>query len=959
MDPDRWRQIDQLFDAVLDLPEAERGAFIDRECGPDQALRSELIGLLRAGASSASFLEQSALKVAAKNLGQEDLADAHLPLLNSTIGTYHIEHLLGAGGMGEVYLAHDSKLDRKVALKILPAEFVSDDERLKRFRLEARAISALNHPNIVTIFDVGNFAGVNFIATEAVEGKTLRQLVGTGLDLETILSIGTQVCEALTAAHAAGIAHRDIKPENIMMRPDGYVKILDFGLAKLSEGEPHDPATTAESLVIGTPAYMSPAQVMGHGVDERTDLWSLGVVLYELLTGRNPFKAATRDTTMGAVLSTEPQPIGSLEPSLPASLGRIVTKALAKDAALGYQTAAELRDELKRTKRELDSSASLSERDLAFKLAETSRRRSTLIWAAAVLVIGLTAGFVVWQYARRSRSADIGAASEWASARNIQVTDSTWVEAYPSLSPDGKNIVFASDSNEDRNIYLQRVGGKNPVNLTLASKQNDTMPAFSPDGKLIAFRSEREPAGIYVMEETGENVRRIADAGYHPSWSPDGKSLVVSDRVSGVHTNHTLPNSSLLAIDIATGKHRPLETHGDAIMPSWSPHGNRIAYWFIAEGRPGEIATVPAAGGAPVVVAADAATDWNPVWSPDGKYLYFASDRSGNMGFWRVPIDEQTGQAQGQPEAVPTPSRYCRHLTFSRDGNMFAYVRYESQSNLQSIAFDPRSLKTEGAVNWITRGDREIGNPDLSPNGAEFVVRHPGKTQEDLMVMDRNGENPRNLMLDNFRERVPRWSPDGKRIAFQSDRSGKYQVWTIAPDGNDLQQLTFSEKIGAIGAVYGPDGKRLAYTEIDGNRYAPFILDLTKPWSAQSPLPLPPRPDGQSVVARDWSNNGEMLLLVYLRSGGDEDGIGVFDFEAGVYRKLTDSGDSPVWLNDNRNFIFTDHLAVYLGDAQTGKVRELYRPAEFEVQHANISPDNKLIFFRYLQITGDVWAVTK
>ena len=961
MDSVRWRQIDDLLDAALELPEAEREVFIQSRCNGDDELRDEVMSLLGAQDSPDNFLDQSVMRIAARNIAPEESVRPGTYLVDKTIGTYKIERLLGVGGMGEVYLAHDRKLVRKVALKILPGEFSSDDERLKRFDIEARAISALNHPNIVTIYDVGSVDGIDYIATEFVEGQTLRQLIGSAIGIEEILSVITQACDALNAAHSAGIIHRDIKPENIVVRPDGYVKVLDFGLAKLSESgsatAPFDGAKTAQGIIIGTPAYMSPDQVTGKTVDERTDLWSIAVVLYEFLTGKHPFKAENRHATLKSILINEPEPLSSFDLQLPSGLDQILKKGLEKDPDLGYQTASDMRADLKRIKREIDSSSlSWSQRSFELRQEILKRRgRKKLVLAG----FGLFLAFIVaagW-YFLRPGSKTSAEATDWIGAKNIQVTETIWVEAYPSLSPDGKNIAFSSDSDDDRNIYLQRVGGKNPINLTPNSKGNDTMPVFSPDGKFIAFRSERQSGGVYIMEETGENVRRISEFGFHPSWSPDGKQIVVSDRLSGVHTAHTVPNSSLWVIDVATSVKRKLETKGDAIMPSWSPNGHRITFWLVSDGRQGDIASIPAAGGEPVVLDRDEASDWNPVWSSDGRSIYFASDRGGNMSFWRVAADEQTGLALGKAEPVPTPSKYGRHLTFSRDGKTLAYVRYESQSNLQSIGFDPKALKVNGPVTWITRGDKEVGSPDMSPDGSEFVIRHPSRTQEDLAVFDKNGGNWRALTNDIFRERVPRWSPDGKRIAFHSDRSGKYQIWSIYPDGTGLQQLTFTEKTGAIFAVYSPDGSHLVYTEINGESSSPFIIDLAKPWTEQIPRPLPPSSNNTSITVRDWSNDGTKLLVEYAKPDGEETGIGIFDLETGVYRKATDSGDNATWLNDNRNFIFTDRSSIFLFDSQRLKLTELYKPVEYGLQHANISADNKTLFFRYLQVDGDVWVL--
>ncbi len=960
MNAERWKKIDELFGAVLEVSETEREKFLAENCNGDDDLINEVLSLLKTAPRIGNFLETSAMRVAANKLSEENATVPNSSFQGKTIGKYKIEKPIGAGGMGEVYLAWDDKLRRKVALKILPAEYTASDERVKRFELEAKAISILNHPNIVTIFDVGTASaeGINYIATEFVEGRTLRELVGKNPKIREILSVTIQVCEALATAHSAGIVHRDIKPENIIVRPDGYVKVLDFGLAKLNRSEPHrfgDFAKTAEGVVIGTPAYMSPAQIGDDTVDHRTDLWSLGVVLYELLTGTNPFKKENRRETLQAILATDPPPPSSANPDIPAELGRILLKALDKDTDLSYQSATDLRADLRRVKRELDSPTSST--FASNNATESTAQRKYLIFAAALLFLPLL-GFAIWYFASHSEAPAVNIATEWENAQNLQLTASPWVEGYPSISPDGKDIVFASEIEGDGNIYRQRIGGKTQTNLTPNSKQRDTMPAFSPNGKFIAFRSEREPSGIYVMEETGENVRRVSDLGYHPSWSPDSKRIVVSDRFSGLHTAHIGPNSSLWIINAENGEKQKLQTNGDAIMPSWSPNGQRIAFWFVTGGNSGEIATIPAEGGEPVVIASDAAADWNPVWSPDGKYLYFASNRNGNMNFWRVPLDETSGQQTGSPEPVSTPSKYCRHIAFSRDGKLLAYVRYESKSNLQSIAFDPKTLKTQGEVAWITRGNNEISNPQLSPDGERFLVRNPGNTEEDIAVFDKDGGNWRSLTDDRFRERSPRWSPDGKQVAFQSDRSGKFQIWTINADGSNLRQITFTEKSGATSAVFSPDGKRMAFTETDGDIRKLMILDLTKSWAEQPPSPLPPFPGSiLSFSARDWSKDGKKLLVNYFEPGGDEGGIAVFDLETAKYERITEIGGTPFWLNDNRNFIFTRDNIIFLGDATTRSLTEIYKPSAYELQHANISPDNRMIFFRYLQVDADVWLL--
>jgi len=954
MNAERWKQIDELLDALWELPEAEREEFLAEKCGGDEDLKREVRKLLESDENADEFLEKSAMNLMAHELAQNQ--SEIFSLAGRKFGTYTIEKPLGAGGMGEVYLAHDEKLNRKVALKILPAEFVADAERVKRFEREARTVSALNHPYIVTIHDVGMTDGINYIATEYVEGETVRELINRDADLKQTLSVISQTCEALAAAHKAGIIHRDIKPENIMLRPDGFVKVLDFGLAKLAEQKEFQQSLsnyTMKGVIIGTPAYMSPEQLSDDRVDHRTDLWSVGVVLYEMLTGKNPFKGENRQDTFQKILSAQPPPVTKLKPNLPDELNAILKKALEKDADVSYQTASDLRADLKRVRRELDSSPSLQSGSGAIVKA----RRNYIFPAFGILFL-IFSGLGIWFLVKHFNLLNSGEDVDWQYAQQFQLTSFSGIKSYPSLSPDGKTFVYTIRNGAYTNIFSQRIGGKNTTNLTADSAVDNSMGTFSPDGRTIAFRSERDAGGIYLMEETGENVRRLADFGFHPSWSPDGRQIVVSDRPADVATGHSVANSSLWIINVETGDKKKLDTKGDAIQPSWSPNGKRIAYWFIEDGKLGEIATIPAVGGEPKIIAQSPSMDWNPVWSPDGKYIFFGSDRNGNMSIWRVAIDEETGKSAGEPELIPTTALYVRHFAFSRDGKTLAYIRYETQSNLQAIAFDQKNLQTVGTANYITTGNKQISLPDLSPNGAEFVIRHPALTQEDLVIFNRDGSNWRTLTNDKFRDRVPRWSPDGKKIAFSSDRSGKYQIWMIDADGSNLRQITFSEKTGATAPIFSPDGLKMAFSEINEKKVSPFIMDLSKTWQEQSPVPLPPMPNyNGSYPVRDWSSDGNKLLLLLYETENKEQGIVVFDLKTSTYEKMTDSGSYPVWLKDSRYFMFDNQYSLVLCDTQTKETKEIYKIPAYQLQHANISRDNKLIYFRYLQVDADVWLV--
>jgi serine/threonine protein kinase len=953
MDHSRYKQIDELFDAALDLPDSEREAFIIAQSQGDEELKKEVLSLLKAQTDSNKFLEKSAMGIAAKNLADEKTILNESYLLGKTLSTYKIESLLGSGGMGEVYLASDTKLRRKVALKILPAEYVSSDERVKRFQLEARAISVLNHPNIVTVYDVGSSEGINFIATEYVEGKTFRELVGSGLRLKEILSIVIQVCEALSAAHNAGIIHRDIKPENIILRPDGYVKILDFGLVKLSELDFHtlrDFNKTAKGVIIGTPAYMSPEQVADEFVDHRTDLWSIGVVLYELLTGINPYKKENRQATFQAILSQEPPLPSSINPEIPQELDQILVKALEKDADLSYQTASDLRADLKRVRRELFSSPSLRSGSAFAIPNKSSKSLSRILYF--LIPLTLLIGIGVFFFFQKKSASTI----DWTKSSNTQLTQNSGTEFFPSLSPDGKVFVYAADTNGNFDIYIQRISSKKAENLTQNSNSDDTMPAFSPDGERIAFRSEREPRGIYVMGLKGENIQRISDFGFHPSWSPDGKEIVVSTFGRDQPTVRANGEHFLKIINLENGSVRDL-IKLEATFPAWSPNGKRIAYWFYS-GTTGkrEIATISKDGGEPKIVAKDfAVSNWNPVWSPDGNFLYFVSSRSGSMGFWRVKIDEPSGEVSSEPEPVNTLSKYSRHLGFSKDGKRLIYVQTNNQSNIQGIEFDSKNLKPIGAPFWITQGDREIVRPELSPDGKTFQMRIVRLTQDDLVLVNRDGQDWRDITNDDPFDRYSRWSPDGKQIAFSSDRAGNSNVWICNADGTNQRQITFpTEQQPNFGfPVWSPDGKRLSVS----NGTAPtYIIDLAKNWNQQTPQKITPEGNSRGFVAWDWSPDGTKLVGTALKEKGGS--LAVYDFQTNGFQKIIEDAEYVTsWLPDSRHFIYSRDNKIFIVDSLTKEIKELFAHPTLQPRAPFVSRDGKLLYYAAYSAESDIWMM--
>src|SRR6266550_2565795 len=367
MKAERWKQVNDLFQSAVERAPGERAAFLDEACHGDDGLRREVGTLLTSYERSENFIELPAFQVAPE-LVTNDRADA---LVGKLIGHYRIESLIGIGGMGEVYLARDERLGRKAALKLLPNSLTTDETQLSRFKNEARTASALNHPNILTVYEIGAEGDVQFIATEFIEGTTLRAALASGrMSANRALEIVVQVASALAAAHDAGVVHRDIKPENIMLRPDGYAKVLDFGIAKLTEQRLASDDRTLETtaalqtrpgLVLGTAHYMSPEQARGQKVDARSDIWSLGVVLYEMVAGSPPFRGETPSDCIAAILTAEPAPLSSISPDVPAKLESILQKALRKNTDERYQTIKEMLAELRSLKAKLETESSLSQ----------------------------------------------------------------------------------------------------------------------------------------------------------------------------------------------------------------------------------------------------------------------------------------------------------------------------------------------------------------------------------------------------------------------------------------------------------------------------------------------------------------------------------------------------------------------------------------------------------------------
>ncbi|HEY9500116.1 MAG TPA: protein kinase, partial [Pyrinomonadaceae bacterium] len=451
------------------------------------------------------------------------------------VGSYEITSLIGRGGMGEVYLAEDKRLRRKVALKLLPSSVTKDASRLHRFEQEARAASALNHPNIIAIYEIIEANSTLMMATEFVDGETLRHRLSFGaLPINEVLNISIQIADALSAAHKAGIVHRDIKPDNIMIRPDGYVKVLDFGLAKLSEPDSAQFFTeaytqqikTGSGVVIGTVGYMSPEQARGQAVDARSDIFNLGAVIYEMVAGQRPFAGETPSDSLAAILKVDPEPLSRLASETPAELERIVSKALRKDREERYQSVKDLLLDLKRLKEDVDFQTRLStgsvDQIVSTNTTQNRRHNARAFLIALALVLLITAaGIGIYKFLKPSQPAPAQGPQV---IKTTQVTFSSGFDGYPSLSPDGKSVAYSSDQNGTFEIYVKQLsetGGE--LQLTNDGQQN-FQPSWSPDGQRIAYHS-RKRGGVWIVPALGGAPKQLTEIGARPMWSSDGSLI--------------------------------------------------------------------------------------------------------------------------------------------------------------------------------------------------------------------------------------------------------------------------------------------------------------------------------------------------------------------------------------------------------------------------------------------------
>jgi eukaryotic-like serine/threonine-protein kinase len=737
----------------------------------------------------------------------------------SRLDAYEIVRPLGSGGMGEVWLATEVRLGRKVALKVLPADLTREPSRVQRFEQEARAASALNHPNVCTIHALGETSeGQHYIAMEYVEGDTLRHRFSTTrLAIREALDVAIQVAAALSAAHAAGIVHRDIKPENVMLRPDGFVKVLDFGLAKLAPApaeiagadSTHMVLKTEAGVVVGTAAYMSPEQARGQEVDARTDIWSLGVLLYEMVAGRSPFAGPTGTDVLAGILEREPVPLGRFASKVPDELQRIVSKTLRKDREHRYQGMKDLLLDLQALRDALHSQAtsgvsitSLPQGSAARALSLTRHWRWMLL-----LVVGVVAAAAAWwSYISRGRVSGLSAP-----LTAIPFTSFSGLESAPTFSPDGSQIAFAwsPEGHDDQaDLYVKVMGSERALRLTTTAA-SIISPAWSPDGRQIAFaRLAGANSGIFVIPALGGPERKLADAAFtyfletKLSWSHDGHSLAYYDsRALDGHPGITPSNMSagrVVLLNVETLDKRPLNHPSTDCVWSWTPafapDGTALAVACGVTIGVNDLFVLPPAGGAGRRIARIEGEFGGLTWAADSSSIVFATE--GDL--WRVAI------SGGAPEKL-LAGLYAQNPTISRDGRRLAFEDGVTNINVWQVRL-ANATRPDGLPRKVISSSRIQRNAAFSPDGRRVAFDSDRSGTSEIWISDLDGSNASALTaFGGPLTSSPNWSPDGRSIAFDSRAGGRSSIYIVESNGGPPRRLETGLADTAV-PIWSPQG---------------------------------------------------------------------------------------------------------------------------------------------------------
>ena len=885
------------------------------------------------------------------------------------LGPYEIAVQIGKGGMGEVYRARDTRLDRTVAIKVLPAEVASDGDARARFEREARAVAALDHPHICGIYDVGTVDGTHYLVMPHLDGQSLAGRLERGpLPLDHAMKVAAEIADALDKAHRHGITHRDVKPANIMLTKTGS-KLLDFGLVKLrgpvapismsgvSRLTTHTP-DTARGTILGTVQYMAPEQVEGKEADARSDIWALGAVVYEMVTGTRPFVGDSPASVIGAILKDTPASLTARQPLAPPLLDRIVTRCLSKDPDERWQSASDLRIQLEWIKNIPIASAASG---------QPRHPRRNLIWgmtigAAGVLVIGatlmirmaspITADPVVSAVARGTNEAGF---SDW-----------------PTWSPDGSLFAFTSNRDGNFDVYVGRdQKGREVVNVT-SNGADDVQPAFSPDGKLIAFVSTRSSktglikigtfigfdtktygGDVWVIPALGGQARRLAEGGNFPVWHPDGRSVVYG---SGSENQRAI---MVVSVDGGAAPATVLpssESRWEIVRLGFSPD----ARWITFETQNRQIIAMPAAGGRPMTLMEGS----RHVWDRSARRIYYVNQQS--TGGTRI----EGAEIRPGPE-LPVVERFwvatvstgtLRDLALAPDGTRLLASGADESLNLTRIRLTPDGGDVAGPEEPLSAGHVRDNYPAISPDGERVVISTNTIEENDLrIVAPASGRSTRVEMPDIAEERVAMacWAPNGRDLGVRRFfRDGTAAIWRVAVDGSVAEPLMPpAPTLSALfPCAFSPDGQQLLYSRIVDGFNQLFVLDVTTRRDRALTQSPSHKYEGKWSPDRRWiafSANTDETVHVWRipAAGGHEEQL---TKGAERYMHMFYSPDGR-WL-----YVQPSHRNIYRMAANGGSLQQVTRFPEsgLFLEEPTIAPDGRYLAYNRGTGGSSLWMLT-
>jgi serine/threonine protein kinase len=847
-------------------------------------------------------------------------------IIGRTISHYTVLEKLGGGGMGVVYRAVDTRLGRDVALKFLPEDISQDPQAIERFRREARTASSLNHPNICTIYDIEEFEARPFIAMELLEGQTLkRRIARKSIEISELLEIGFQLADGLEAAHSKGIVHRDIKPANIFLVDGGPAKILDFGLAKFaafrqaaaeSSGESSMPThrhvlddglITSPGSSLGTAAYMSPEQARGQELDARTDLYSLGVVLYEMATGAVPFGGSAVALIFDGILNSSAVPARKLNPNLPVGLENILAKALEKDLSLRYQTAAELRADLKRLKRDLDLGHSATSPAVRAALDEVPERHPSSRWQTWALVGGalLTLAVILGYVPTRPVAAP-------RVLRTVQLTNTNRPKS--DIVTDGSRLYFIEG--QSRLSQTSVTGGDTfPVPNSLEDTGFSNVFDISSDGSALLMNTARGTSldgPLWSVPVLGGSPRRLGNLeGHAGAWSPDSKQIAFGKG-----------NEIFVAKSDGGDPHRLLPAGGTASDIRWSPEGSILRFTVNDPKTNNRSIWQASADGSNLHLLlpgwSDAPNECCGKWTPDGRYFVFQAQRDATADLWTINEHGSFFRAARQePVQLTTGPMNVGNPVPSRDGKKLFVQGWQPRGEL--LRYDAKSKQLTPYLSGIS-----AMGLDFSRDG-EWVAYNDA-SDGTMWRTKIDGTQKLQLVFPPMLAYLPRWSPDGKQIAFFGHPPGEpWQIYVVPAEGG-TPELIYGSTINSADPTWSPDGKSLAFGEnsLNNQGSSVYVLDL----KTRTPTKLP---GSDGLYSPRWSPDGRYLAAISL----DSLRLMLFDFTTKKWTELASLFVAyPTWSHDGRYLYFDGILdnqeSYFRAQISNGKLERIFSLKGFQ-----------------------------